>query len=49
MLTSATLNQIITDFRESLEKIYGDRLIKLILYGSQARDDATNKITPKQA
>ncbi len=24
-----------------LEKIYGDRLLKLVLYGSQARGDAT--------
>ena len=41
MLTSSKLNQIITDFSQSLEKIYGDRLIKLVLYGSQARGDAT--------
>ena len=40
MLTSAILDKIITDFRQALEKLYGDRLIKLVLYGSQARGDA---------
>ena len=35
------LEKIITEFHQALEKIYGDRLIKLVLYGSQARGDAT--------
>ena len=41
MLTYSKLNQIITDFSQSLEKIDGDRLIRLVLYGSQAKGDAT--------
>ncbi|MFM7712266.1 MAG: nucleotidyltransferase domain-containing protein, partial [Microcystis sp.] len=35
------LEKIITEFRQALEKIYGDKLINLVLYGSQARGDAT--------
>ncbi len=41
MLTSSKLEKIISDFRQELEKLYGDRLINLILYGSQARGDST--------
>ena len=41
MLTSSKLEKIISDFRQELEKLYGDRLLKLVLYGSQARGDAT--------
>jgi predicted nucleotidyltransferase len=35
------LEKIITEFRQALEKLYGDKLINLVLYGSQARGDAT--------
>lgn len=35
------LEKIITEFRQALAKIYGDKLINLVLYGSQARGDAT--------
>ena len=35
------LEKIITEFRQALEQIYGDKLINLVLYGSQARGDAT--------
>lgn len=31
---------IICEFRQQLEKLYADRLIKLVLYGSQARGTA---------
>jgi len=32
---------IVADLRPLLEKIYGERLVRLVLYGSQARGDAT--------
>jgi predicted nucleotidyltransferase len=31
---------ILTELRSRLEALYGDRLVKLVLYGSQARGDA---------
>lgn len=31
---------ILTEFKQELKKIYQERLIKLILFGSQARGDA---------
>jgi predicted nucleotidyltransferase len=34
------LKTILTELRSRLEALYGDRLVKLILYGSQARGDA---------
>lgn len=34
------LPDILKQFRSGLEEIYGDRLVKVILYGSQARGDA---------
>lgn len=34
------LQEILKEFRRGLESIYGDRLVKVILYGSQARGDA---------
>jgi len=37
---TATLRQILTEFRQGLEKIYGPRLAGLVLFGSQARGDA---------
>ena len=35
------LKEIFTQIRIELEKIYGDNMVHLILYGSQARGDAT--------
>lgn len=34
------LDQILTELRDGLEALYGERLAKLVLYGSQARGDA---------
>jgi predicted nucleotidyltransferase len=34
------LRGILVELRRRLEPIYGDRLVKVILYGSQARGDA---------
>ena len=34
------IRTILADLRSRLEGLYGDRLVKLILYGSQARGDA---------
>ena len=34
------LKTILAELRSRLEVLYGDRLVKLILYGSQARGDA---------
>ena len=31
---------ILTEFRRGLETIYGERLLKVVLFGSQARGDA---------
>lgn len=39
-MVRADLQDILKQFRGSLEEIYGDRLVKVILYGSQARGDA---------
>jgi uncharacterized protein len=41
MRTSFQLDQLLTEFRQELENLYGDRLVDLVLYGSQARGDAT--------
>lgn len=42
MLISLKLDKVITEFRQELERLYGDRLIKLVLYGSQARGDTNS-------
>ena len=34
------LHQILTEFQQGLEEIYGRRLAGLVLFGSQARGDA---------
>jgi len=34
------LKAILAELRSRLEALYGNRLVKLILYGSQAREDA---------
>ena len=36
----ARLKTILAELRSRFEALYGDRLVKLILYGSQARGDA---------
>jgi len=36
----AKVETILAELREGLEKLYGDRLVHLILYGSRARGDA---------
>lgn len=36
---SPTLESLLTDLRVALEELYGDRLVRLVLYGSQARGD----------
>lgn len=40
MLSSQNLNTILAELRSQLEKLYGNRLVHLVLYGSQARGDA---------
>ena len=37
---SPSLQGILTELRGRLEKLYGDRLVRLMLFGSQARGDA---------
>ena len=37
---SEQLRRILTELHRRLEGLYGSRLVKLILYGSQARGDA---------
>jgi uncharacterized protein len=34
------LQNILSELRRSFESLYGDRLVEMILYGSQARGDA---------
>jgi len=36
----AKVNQILTELRRRFEELYGPRLVRMILYGSQARGDA---------
>jgi predicted nucleotidyltransferase len=36
---NANLRPILSELREQLQLLYGPRLVKLILYGSQARSD----------
>jgi predicted nucleotidyltransferase len=35
-----TLDPLLRELRQSLESLYGDRLVQVVLYGSQARGDA---------
>jgi predicted nucleotidyltransferase len=37
---NAKLRQVVTALRRGYEELYGDRLVRLMLFGSQARDDA---------
>ena len=36
----ARLQSILAELRRRFERLYGERLVKLVLYGSQARGDA---------
>ena len=35
-----TVNPVLTKFRAALDKLYGDRIERIVLYGSRARGDA---------
>lgn len=35
------LSQILSELRERFVELYGDRLVKIVLFGSQARGDAS--------
>ena len=37
---SDKLRKILGELREQFEEVYGDRLVEIVLYGSQARGDA---------
>ena len=37
---NAKLRAVLADLRQRLQDLYGDRLVTLVLYGSQARGDA---------
>jgi predicted nucleotidyltransferase len=39
-LSSEKLNYILTELQYRFEELYGSRLVRLVLYGSQARGDA---------
>ena len=39
-MRAARLDQILHEFRDGLERIYGCRLARVVLFGSQARDEA---------
>lgn len=39
-LSPEKLNQVLADLRRQLNKLYGSRLVRLVLYGSQVRGDA---------
>ncbi len=40
LITDVRLKTILAELRGRFEGLYGDRLLRLILYGSQARGDA---------
>jgi len=41
MITTITnINAILTEIKQELQELYGDRLVKLILFGSHARGEA---------
>jgi len=37
---NAPLSDVLAEYRARLEEIYGDRLMRLVLFGSRARGDA---------
>ena len=39
-MRAARLDEILREFRDGLEQIYGSRLVRVVLFGSQARDEA---------
>jgi predicted nucleotidyltransferase len=39
-MRAARLDQILREFREGLDQIYGSRLVRVVLFGSQAREEA---------
>ena len=39
-MRAARLDQILREFRDGLDRIYGSRLVRVVLFGSQARDEA---------
>lgn len=41
MASKATIDPILERFRASLREIYGDRLERVVLFGSRARGDAS--------
>jgi predicted nucleotidyltransferase len=40
---STSIREILNELRRRLETLYGDRLVKVILYGSHARGDAESE------
>ena len=43
MCTKATLDELLKRFRKEAEKLFGDKLEEMILYGSYARGDNTEE------
>ena len=41
MQINTDVRSILAEYRQGLEGIYGDRLLRLVLFGSQARGDAS--------
>jgi uncharacterized protein len=39
-MTTATVDPILDRFRQALDELYGDRLDRVVLFGSRARGDA---------
>ncbi len=39
-MSTATLDPVLRRFRAALDEIYGDRIERVVLYGSRARGDA---------
>ena len=43
MCDKKTLEKILKEVREAYKKVYGDKLVKVVLYGSYARGDYDNE------
>lgn len=43
MCDQTTLNKILKEVRKAYENVYGDKLVKVVLYGSYARGDYDNE------
>lgn len=39
-MSTQQLNQLLTELKRELQKLYGDQLVALVLYGSYARGEA---------